>query len=286
MAVAHRAELYARAVSDRDEIAAFLRTDRRYAAYAFGDLDGPNRDRCRWGLAYDDLGRPVAVAMHQEGIVPQPLFVMGDPAGCAEVVTSVIRPREAYLLGTERLDEALAHLYDMERRVALFRMVVDRETFQPFAGPAERLVARDIDALNRLYQLGFRAGFPPSVLEDGVYYGVRVRGQLVSAAGTHVINPHEGIGVVGNVMTHVDYRGHDFAKMVTSAVTAELLERVTDVALNVHTDNHPAIAAYERLGYAQHCALSERLVRRRTGGWALIRPIREALRLTWPRETR
>jgi ribosomal protein S18 acetylase RimI-like enzyme len=224
--------------------------------------------------------------MRQDGVVPQPLFVMGAPAGCAEVLTSVIRPREAYLLGTERLDEALAGLYEMERRVTLHRMVVDRATFQAFAGPAERLVPGDIDALNRLYQLGFRAGFPPSVLQDGIYYGVRVRDQLVSAAGTHVINAREGIGVVGNVMTHVDYRGHDFAKMVTSAVTADLLDRVEEVALNVHTDNFPAIAAYERLGFAQHCVLSERLVRRRSSGWGLIRPIREALRLTWPRETR
>jgi RimJ/RimL family protein N-acetyltransferase len=286
MAVAQRTDLYARAVSDRDEIAAFLRTDRRYAAYALGDLDGTNRERCSWGIAYDDLGRPVALAMHQEGMVPQPLFVMGAPAGCAEVVSTVIRPREAYLLGTEVLDEALAGLYEMERRVALYRMVVDRRRFQPFAGPAERLVPGDIEALNRLYQLGFRAGFPPTVLQDGIYYGVWVRGQLVSAAGTHVINPREGIGVVGNVMTHLDYRGHDFAKMVTSAVTAELLERVDDVALNVHADNFPAIAAYERLGYGQHCTLSERLIRRRAGGWGLMRPIREALRLTWPRETR
>jgi predicted GNAT family acetyltransferase len=124
------------------------------------------------------------------------------------------------------------------------------------------------------------------VLQDGIYYGVWVRGQLVSAAGTHVINAREGVGVVGNVMTHLDYRGHDFAKMVTSAVTAELLERVEDVALNVHADNYPAIAAYERLGYAQHCMLTERLIRRRAGGWGIMRPIREALRLTWPRETR
>ena len=108
----------------------------------------------------------------------------------------------------------------------MLRMVVDRETFVPFAGPAERLTALDIDDLNRLYQLGFRAGFPASVLDEGVYYGVRVRGRLVSAAGTHAINPREGIAVVGNVMTHVDFRGHDFAKMVTSAVTAELLDRV------------------------------------------------------------
>jgi GNAT superfamily N-acetyltransferase len=275
MAVAQRSDLYARAVSDRDEIAAYLRTDRRYAAYALGDLDGPNRERCSWGIAYDDRGRPVALAMHQEGVVPQPLFVMGMPAGCTEVVSGVIRPREAYLLGTELLDEALAPLYEMERRLTLFRMVVDQSTFQPFAGPAERL-----------YQLGFRAGFPPTVLQDGIYYGVWVRGQLVSAAGTHVINAREGVGVVGNVMTHLDYRGHDFAKMVTSAVTAELLERVEDVALNVHADNYPAIAAYERLGYAQHCMLTERLIRRRAGGWGIMRPIREALRLTWPRETR
>jgi RimJ/RimL family protein N-acetyltransferase len=286
VAVAPRVDLYARVVADRDEIAAYLRTDRRYAAYALGDLDGPRRERCQWGIAYDDLGRPIALAMHHEGLVPQPLFVMGDPQGCREILSSVIRPRDAYLLGTEALDEAVAELYELERPVFLHRMVVDRSTFQPFAGPAERLAGSDIDALNRLYQLGFRGGFPASVLEEGVYYGVRVRGQLVSAAGTHVINTHEGVAVVGNVMTHLDFRGHDFAKMVTSAVTAELLERVSDVALNVHTDNLSAVAAYARLGYAEYCLLTERLARRRSGGWGLMRPIREALRLTWPRETK
>jgi ribosomal protein S18 acetylase RimI-like enzyme len=286
VAVAPRTDLYARVVSDRDEIAAFLRTDRRYAAYALGDLDGPSRDRCSWGIAYDDRGRAVALAMHQEGLIPQPLFLMGEPAGCHEILASVVRPRDAYLLGTESLDAAVADLYELERPVTLHRMVVDRSTFRPFGGPAERLGRADIDNLNRLYQLGLRGGFPATVLEDGVYYGVRVRGQLVSAAGTHVINTHEGIAVVGNVMTHLEYRGHDFAKMVTSAVTAELLERVDDVALNVHTDNLPAVAAYERLGYQRHCLLTERLARRQAGGWGIMRPIREALRLTWPRDAR
>jgi RimJ/RimL family protein N-acetyltransferase len=286
VAVAPKADLYARVVADRDEIAAYLRTDRRYAAYAIGDLDGPRRDRCKWGIAYDDLGRPIALAMHQDGLTPQPLFVMGDPEGLREVLSSVIRPRDAYLLGTEALDQAIEELYELEHPATLHRMVVDRSTFQPFSGPAERLAPSDIDALNRLYQLGFRGGFPASVIEDGVYYGVWVRGQLVSAAGTHVINAREGVAVVGNVMTGHDFRGHDFAKMVTSAVTEELLERVGDVALNVHTDNFPAVAAYERLGYQRHCLLTERLARRRSGGWDLIRPIREALRLTWPRDQR
>jgi len=284
MAVAATQQTRARSVSDRAEIAAFLRTDRRYAAYALGDLDGPNRTRVAWGMSYDEAGRPTSLVMHHEGIVPQPLFLMGAPDGCRAVLESVLKPRDAYLQGTELHEAALRGLYELDAPLRMLRMVVDRDTFEPFAGPAERLTALDIDDLNRLYQLGFRAGFPPSVVEDGVYYGVRVRGRLVSAAGTHAINAREGIAVVGNVMTHADFRGHDFAKMVTSAVTAELLDRVTDVALNVHADNDPAVAAYGRLGYRTHCQLIERLARRRHGGWGLMRPIREAMRIPWQRE--
>jgi RimJ/RimL family protein N-acetyltransferase len=284
MAVLPKLDLYARAVSDRDEIVAFLRTDRVYAAYTLGDLDGPNRHRCTWGIAYDDLGRPIALVMHQEGLIPQPMFLMGDPAGCREILDTVIRPRDAYFMGTEAIDAAVADLYDLEAPQYLLRMAVNETTFHPFAGPAERLTPDDIEDLNRLYQLGFRGGFPASVLEDGVYYGMRVRGRLVSAAGTHVINQREGIAVVGNVMTHVDFRGHDFAKMVTSAVTGELLQRVPDVTLNVHADNEPAVAAYRRLGYRDTDLLTERLGRRRSGGWGLMRPIREAIRLPWQRE--
>ncbi|HEU4863442.1 MAG TPA: GNAT family N-acetyltransferase [Candidatus Limnocylindria bacterium] len=286
MAVAATHRLRARAVGDRGEIAAFLRRDRLYAAYALGDLDGPNRARVAWAMAYDDAGRPTALAMHHEGLVPQPLFLMGANDGCHAILENVLKPRDAYLQGTELHEAAVRDLYELDAPLRMLRMVVGRDTFTPFAGPAERLTALDIDDLNRLYQLGFRAGFPGSVVEEGVYYGVRVRGRLVSAAGTHAINPGEGIAVVGNVMTHADFRGHDFAKMVTSAVTSELLDHVPDVALNVHADNEPAVAAYTRLGYRTHCQLIERLARRRAGGWGLMRPIREAMRIPWQRESR
>jgi ribosomal protein S18 acetylase RimI-like enzyme len=286
MAAVGIAQPRARAVTDRDAIVAFLRTDRRYAAYALGDLDSSSRGRCSWGIAYDAAGEPTALAMHHDGLVPQPLFLMGDPAGCRAVLASVIKPRDAFFQSTEALDVAAEELYELQRPTALLRMVVDARTFVPYAGAAQRLAPEDIDDLNRLYQLGFRAGFAQAILDDAVYYGVRVRGRLVSAAGTHVINRQEGIAVVGNVMTHADFRGHDFAKMVTGAVTAELLDQVPDVALNVHADNAPAIAAYARLGYREHCRLTERLGRRRSGGWGLMRPIREAMRITWPRDQR
>lgn len=286
MAALPDTQLRARAVTDRDEIAAYLRTDRRYAAYALGDLDSAARARCSWGIAYDAQDEPTGLAMHHDGLVPQPLFLMGDPAGCRAVLASVIKPRDAFFQSTEALDVAAADLYELERATVLLRMVVDAQTFVPTAGAAQRLSASDIDDLNRLYQLGFRAGFAQAILDDAVYYGVRIRGRLVSAAGTHVINRREGIAVVGNVMTHADYRGHGFARMVTGAVTADLLEQVPDVALNVHADNGSAIAAYSRLGYREYCRLTERLGRRRSGGWGLMRPIREAMRITWPRDQR
>ena len=286
MAVAERQELQARTVTDRDLIASFLRTDRLYAAYPLGDLDGPGRRRVEWGMSFDASGRPIALAMHHEGLVPQPLFLMGDVDGCRAILSGVLKPRDAYFQTSAVHEAAMRELYDLEPSVAMLRMTVDRDSFVPFAGPAERLGAADIEELNRLYQLGFRSGFPAAVLEEGVYYGVRVRGHVVAAAGTHVVSSREGIAVVGNVMTQAEYRGHDFAKMVTSAVTAELLERVSDVTLNVHADNAPAVAAYSRVGYGVYCQLVERIGRRRSGGWGLMRPIREAIRLTWPRDSR
>ncbi|MEP6681471.1 MAG: GNAT family N-acetyltransferase [Chloroflexota bacterium] len=286
MAVAERQELQARTVTDRDLIASFLRTDRLYAAYPLGDLDGPGRRRVEWGMSFDASGRPIALAMHHEGLVPQPLFLMGDVDGCRAILSGVLKPRDAYFQTSAVHEAAIRELYDLEPPVAMLRMTVDRDNFVPFAGPAERLGAADIEELNRLYQLGFRSGFPAAVLEEGVYYGVRVRGHVVAAAGTHVVSSREGIAVVGNVMTQAEYRGHDFAKMVTSAVTADLLERVSDVTLNVHADNAPAVAAYSRVGYGVYCELVERIGRRRSGGWGLMRPIREAIRLTWPRDSR
>lgn len=286
MAVATSGRLRARSVSDRDAIASFLRRDRILAAYALGDLDGPHARRLTWGMAYGEDGSPIALGMHHDGLVPQPLFLMGDLEGCRAVLESVIKPRDAYLMASEELAGAAAELYELDTPSPMLRMAVDRRSFVPFSGPSERLRPRDIEDLNRLYQLGFRAGFPGSVLNEGVYYGIRVSGRLVSAAGTHAINEREGVAVVGNVLTHADFRGNDFAKMVTSAVTAELLARVSDVALNVHAENAPAVAAYVRLGYRIHSRLTERLVHRRHGGWGLMRPLREAIRLTWPREPR
>ena len=56
--------------------------------------------------------------------------------------------------------------------------------------------------------------------------------RLIAAAGTHVVSPQWGVAAVGNVYTHREYRGQGLAKVVTSAVTAELLQQCDTVVLN------------------------------------------------------
>jgi ribosomal protein S18 acetylase RimI-like enzyme len=146
-------------------------------------------------------------------------------------------------------------------------MWVDRARFRPYPATVQRLLPVEIGELNRLYQLGFASWLPASAITDGVYYGLRVGGQLVAAAGTHVVSPSARLAVVGNVLTHVDYRGRGFATAVTGAVTAELLRTCDQVVLNVRADNPPAINAYRRLGFAEYTRFEERLIHRLGSPW-------------------
>jgi RimJ/RimL family protein N-acetyltransferase len=266
------------ATRDRALLRAFLERDRLYAAYALCDLEEREFSRTRWGIATID-GGPIALVMEYHGPSPQPVFVMGDPEAAAAILRTLIRPRIAYLaVRPENLGPVQA-LYRLDRGPQMARMWVDRARFRPVEEPAvERLAPSDAMELNRLYRLGIGAWLPPQAVAEGVYHGIRVRGRLVSAAGTHVISPTARLGVVGNVFTHADHRGKGYATAVTGAVTAELLRTCDHVALNVRSDNPPAINAYRRLGYAEHCRYEERLARRIGSPWGeLAAALRERL---------
>ena len=255
--------------TDRELLRAFLERDRLYAAYALCDLDDREFSRTRWGVAVA-AGEPVAVVLEYGGYAPQPVFVMGETAGIAAILRELIRPRAAYVAALPASLAALEGIYHVEPGGQMVRMWVDRATFRPFPAEVSRLLPVEVGDLNRLYQLGFTAWLPASAIEEGVYYGIRINGRLVSAAGTHVVSPEARLGVVGNVMTHADFRGRGFATAVTGAVTAELLRSCDQVVLNVRADNPPALQAYRKLGYREHVRFEERLAHRAGGPLATL----------------
>ncbi|MEA2607629.1 MAG: hypothetical protein QOI00_2386 [Chloroflexota bacterium] len=255
-----------RAVTDRGELRAFLETDRLFAAYAICDLEDREFAKTRWGGAFEGE-RLVALALEYSGITPQPLFVMGRADGIEAILHDVIRPRAAYVAALPDALPAVEASYRLEPGPQMVRMWVDRGRFRPYPADVRRLLPSDIGELNRLYQLGFASWLPSSSIADGVYFGVRLGGRLVAAAGTHVISREARLAVVGNVLTHVDYRGRGYATAVTGAVTAELLRTSDQVVLNVRSDNPPALQAYRRLGYAEHARFEERLAHRLGSPW-------------------
>jgi len=271
------AALEVRETSDRALLRAFLERDRLFAAYAICDLDEREFGKTRWGIALVD-GDPIAVALEYSGPTPQPLFVMGRPDGIAAILRAVIRPRVAYCAALPESLPAVGSLYRIEPGPPMVRMVVDKASFRPYKADVQRLSALDSGHLNRLYQVGFASWLPAASIANGVYYGIRVGGKLVAAAGTHVVSPSARLGVVGNVLTHADHRGRGYATAVTGAVTEELLRGCDHVVLNVRSDNPPALAAYRRLGYTEHVRFEERLIHRIGPPWAgIVNPIRRIL---------
>lgn len=264
--------------TDRAMLRAFLDRDPLLAAYAICDLDDREFPRTRWGAAWSG-GSIIALVLEYSGGSPQPLFAMGREEGIDAILRDVIRPRFAYVAALPSVVPAIQRRYRLDAGPQMIRMAVDRETFLPADDPGvERLAPSDAMELNRLYQLGFGAWLPPQSISEGVYFGLRVRGRLVAAAGTHVTSPSARMAVVGNVLTHGDFRGRGYATAVTGAVTAELLRSCDHVALNVRADNPPAISAYRHLGYVEHVRFEERLARRIGSPWSdLVSTVRRRL---------
>jgi ribosomal protein S18 acetylase RimI-like enzyme len=261
--------LIARGLTDRALLRTFLERDRTWAAYAICDLDDREFRRTHWGAAFE--GRDVvAVALEYGGLTPQPLFVMGRTDGIEAILRDVIRPRAAYVAALREALPAVETWYQVDQGAEMVRMTVDRSTFRPAPSAAQRLLPVEIGDLNKLYQLGFASWLPPSAIAEGVYYGIRVGGRLVAAAGTHVVSPDASLAVVGNVLTHADFRGRGYATATTGAVTAELLRFCDEVVLNVRSDNPPALRAYAKLGYREHVRFEERLAHRRGSALAGI----------------
>jgi ribosomal protein S18 acetylase RimI-like enzyme len=269
-----RGALTVKATTDRAQIRVFLEQDRLFAAYALCDLEEREFGRTRWGAAFQ-ADKMVAIVLEYSGMTPQPMFVMGREDGIDAILRDLIRPRAAYLAALPENMAAVKTHYRMDPGPQMVRMWVDRARFRPYPADVRRLLPVEIGELNRLYQLGFASWLPSSAIAEGVYYGMRAGGRLVAAAGTHVVSPEARLAVVGNVLTHVDYRGRGYATAVTGAVTAELLRWCDQVTLNVRADNPPALQAYRRLGYIEHIRFEERLVHRLGSPWPdLTAPLR------------
>jgi RimJ/RimL family protein N-acetyltransferase len=248
---------------NRRALEAALADDRPYAAYALGHLEDGLFERSRFWLAEGPEGTGLVMHATPMGATT---VVAGEPAAVEAILSLHPGPRRCYLstAAPGHLD-ALRRTYDVRDALRMMRMTVMAGAFKPVGEDMRRLHGRDVRRINRLYASeGGPSHYAAEVIDRAVYYGAFDGTRLVSVAGTHIVAPNLGIGIVGNVFTDREYRGLGLAKRVTSAVTADLLQRgCQEVTLTVDPENTPAVRAYRRLGYEPGAAVVEARLRRR-----------------------
>jgi RimJ/RimL family protein N-acetyltransferase len=245
--------------TDRTRIRAILETDRPWAAYALGDLAPGLFAHCDWHVGSGP--EPALVLLYRHHTTPV-LFTLGGPEALEPLLAETNEP-EVLLSAREEIMPLIRREHAVREEAAMWRMLLDPERL-PTASTAHRRLGReDVPAIGRLLDDGRESGEAPDFLRltmvlDGVFYGVYDGPDLVAMAGSHVVNPEDGVAAVGNVYTRRDRRGRGLAGSVTAAVSAELVSLgCITVVLNVKQDNEPAIRAYERIGYRKYCPFKE-----------------------------
>ncbi len=245
---------------DRDAIRAVLETDRPWAVYALGDLAPGFFEHCEW---HATPGARPGLALIYRAFETPVLFTLGEPEVVETLLQELPAEERLYLSIRSEVLPPIQARYRVEHETPMWRMVLDNAAFAPPATDAARLGPSDLSAPARLYADGESTGeqptfFAPEMVADGVFFGVWEGGRLVSAAGTHILAPAEGVAAIGNVYTRRDRRGTGLARQVTGAVTRELLRLgIVTIALNVAQSNAAALRVYESLGFRTYCAFHE-----------------------------
>jgi predicted GNAT family acetyltransferase len=207
-------------------------------------------DRPAWSsltTAHGDLAQGDALALRYRPEINVFVSPADHSAEALAAAAALVAPGDrAYIVQAEPAPE-LPGLTAVLRR-PLVQMV--------FAGPlpageADAAIApldeSDADEMLALATLQQPGPFRRETRRMGRFVGVKRDGRLAAMAGERFHFP--GFCELSGVCTHPDFGGGGLGTRLSAHVTRAILERGETPFLHAWTDNHGAIALYERLGY-------------------------------------
>ncbi len=246
-------------LTDRDRIEEYLNSHPGLFVYSLGDLDDDFWPHTTWFGAVDN-GKIRAICLIFTMYETPLVQAISEPEnkeihGLLSAIASKM-PDTARIHFTSSAVGALAETCELSDLVSGWKMALQvrsKLANADFSG-VRRLGIDDVSALQDLYESVHQNStgshlFVPSMLDVGPHFGVKVNGQIISAAGVHVYSPRFGVAAVANVATHPEYRGRGLAKAVTAHLCRELITDVEHIGLNVEGNNGPALQAYKRIGF-------------------------------------
>jgi predicted GNAT family acetyltransferase len=147
----------------------------------------------------------------------------------------------------------------VERAPTCWQMIAERPAA---AEPFDYVELGEADApeMRALAELTRPGPFRAATHRFGGFIGVRENGRLVAMAGQRMQAAE--FAEVSGVCTHPDARGRGHAGRLMRAVAAHMIAAGKTPFLHVYTDNLPAIALYETLGYAKRAQVVLTVLRR------------------------
>ena len=248
------------ALTDLSRVRAILDRDRAWAAYALGDLSPHLVGQCSW---YAPLDGSAALVLLYRGFNPPIVFAIGPAADVAPLFRELDAP-EISLHVQPHVLTLLKSAYRPTDIRPMWRMAVEPSSFRPVSTAGViSLDASDLGAVNALYERGRLNGdgptfFHPSMLEQGMFRGIREGGDLIAVAGTHLHSAELGVCTIGNIYTRPDRRRRGLAARATSAVVSDAVAQgIGTIVLNVGQENVGARRLYEQLGFRSYCEFVE-----------------------------
>ena len=239
--------------SDRELLRTLLRRDRAGTLYMAADLQPPFSRQCRW-LVEIEKGEATAAVLIFSGLDPPSVLASGDPAAIERILDRYwqqLPPRFYTKLTAEQ--RGVFHRTRFLEAEELTVMVLADEVTPPAPQAIELRLILPTDPMEpmlevyRDYPGNF---FAPAHLENGLYVGAWVAGELAAIAGTHAFAPDEGVAVLGNIVTAARFRGRGLCQAATALLCLELRKRGCGlIGLHVASGNAAAIACYRRCGF-------------------------------------
>jgi RimJ/RimL family protein N-acetyltransferase len=254
-------------VRDKRELFAFLSQDAALHAYSIGDLDDFFFVNTRWFAARSTDVETRTIKAVFLLYTPDELPVLlalenRDKSSGRFLMESVLPllPDKFYCHIGRYLTETVEANYRAEPNGDYYRMVLTRDNFKQvsLSGINHKfLTSDDLQVAGAFYSENFPDNwFDSRMLETGKYVALYSRdgsdAAMICISGIHVYSATYKIACLGNIVTHLDYRGTGLATYATSLLCADLLESVETIGLNVNIDNIAAVRCYQKLGFFIH----------------------------------
>jgi ribosomal protein S18 acetylase RimI-like enzyme len=255
------------AVSDRARLRAYFRRAPERHLYELGDLDDFFWPHTRWYALEIDGDLRAVVLLYSPGALPT-VVAIGDRAPLAELLAELREELPARLHAhlSPGLFDALAPRYASEPHGEMLKLALADRARLAGVDVADVVPLRPEDhaEVERFFAHAYPGNwFDARMLETGHYFAIR-DGELVAAGGVHVYSPAERVAALGNIAVAASHRGRGLATRLTARICRSVQGSVDHVGLNVRRDNRPAIACYERLGFASVAPFEARLLEART----------------------